>query len=58
MHFAVKLQRPAKAAFHKFRLLGIDYPTLERVPKDSFYWYRDFIAGRRGAPRPSPVATG
>jgi hypothetical protein len=27
------------------------------VPKDSFYWYRDFIASRRGAPRPSPVAT-
>jgi hypothetical protein len=28
------------------------------VPKDSFYWYRDFIASRRGAPVPSPVAAG
>ena len=42
----------------RFGIVYIDYPTLERVPKDSFYWYRDFIAGRRGAPRPSPVATG
>jgi beta-glucosidase len=42
----------------RFGIVYIDYPTLERVPKDSFYWYRDFIASRRGAPRPSPVATG
>jgi beta-glucosidase len=40
----------------RFGLVYIDYPTLERVPKDSFYWYRDFLASRRGAP--SPVATG
>jgi beta-glucosidase/6-phospho-beta-glucosidase/beta-galactosidase len=25
----------------------IDYPTLERVPKGSFGWYRDFIASQR-----------
>jgi beta-glucosidase len=42
----------------RFGIVYIDYPTLERVPKDSFYWYRDFIADRRGAPRPSPVAAG
>jgi beta-glucosidase len=42
----------------RFGIVYIDYPTLERVPKDSFYWYRDFIASRRGAPRPSPVAAG
>jgi beta-glucosidase len=42
----------------RFGLVYIDYPTLERVPKDSFYWYRDFVASRRGSPRPSPVATG
>jgi len=42
----------------RFGLVYIDYPTLERVPKDSFYWYRDAIAGRRGAPRPSPIAAG
>ena len=40
----------------RFGIVYVDYPTLERVPKDSFYWYRDFIASRRGAPRPSPIA--
>jgi len=42
----------------RFGVVYIDYPTLERVPKDSFYWYRDSIASRRSAPRPSPIATG
>jgi beta-glucosidase len=42
----------------RFGIVYIDYPTLERVPKDSFYWYRDHIAGRRKAPRPAPVVTG
>jgi beta-glucosidase len=42
----------------RFGIVYVDYPTLERVPKDSFYWYRDFIASGRNAPRPSPVATG
>ena len=41
----------------RFGIVYIDYPTLERVPKDSFYWYRDFIARGRGAPEPSPIAT-
>ena len=42
----------------RFGIVYVDYPTLERVPKDSFYWYRDFIASwsgrrpRRGAGRP------
>ena len=40
----------------RFGIVYIDYPTLERVPKDSFYWYRDYIASARQAPRPSPVA--
>jgi beta-glucosidase len=40
----------------RFGIVYIDFPTLERVPKDSFYWYRDLIASRRGAPRPSPIA--
>jgi beta-glucosidase len=34
----------------RFGLVYVEYPTLERVPKDSFYWYRDFIASRRTAP--------
>jgi beta-glucosidase len=41
----------------RFGLVYIDYPTLERVPKDSFYWYRDLMS-RRNAPRPSPVISG
>jgi beta-glucosidase len=28
----------------RFGLVYVDYPTLERIPKESFYWYRDFIA--------------
>jgi beta-glucosidase len=31
----------------RFGLVYIDYATLERVPKGSFYWYRDFIAAQR-----------
>jgi beta-glucosidase len=42
----------------RFGVVYVDYTTLERVPKDSFYWYRDLIAAQRGAPRPSPVAAG
>jgi beta-glucosidase len=42
----------------RFGLVYIDYPTLDRVPKDGFYWYRNFIASRPRAPRPSPVAGG
>ena len=38
----------------RFGLIYIDYPTLERVPKDSFYWYRDFVAKQK-APAPSPA---
>jgi len=28
----------------RFGLVYVDYATLERVPKSSFYWYRDHIA--------------
>jgi beta-glucosidase len=31
----------------RFGIVFVDYPTLERVPKDSYRWYRDFIAGQR-----------
>jgi hypothetical protein len=27
----------------------VDYPTLERMPKDSFHWYREHIASSRRA---------
>jgi beta-glucosidase len=29
----------------RFGIVYVDYETLERVPKSSFYWYRDRIAG-------------
>jgi beta-glucosidase len=31
----------------RFGLVYVDYPTLERVPKDSFGWYRDLIRSAR-----------
>ena len=30
----------------RFGLVFVDYPTVTRIPKDSFYWYRELI--RRG----------
>jgi beta-glucosidase len=42
----------------RFGLVYVDYPTLERVPKDSFHWYRGLIASRQGAPSSSPIVTG
>ena len=36
----------------RFGIVYVDYETLERVPKASYYWYRDLIAG--SAPLPSP----
>lgn len=36
----------------RFGLLYVDYSTLERLPKSSFYWYRDLIgAGRLPEPK-------
>jgi beta-glucosidase len=34
----------------RFGLVYVDYPTLERVPKSSFYWYRDLIAHAKRSP--------
>jgi beta-glucosidase len=34
----------------RFGIVYVDYPTQERVPKDSFYRYRDLIARSRPAP--------
>jgi beta-glucosidase len=31
----------------RFGLVYVDFETLERVPKTSYTWYRDFIAGQR-----------
>jgi beta-glucosidase len=37
----------------RFGIVFVDYPTLERIPKDSFDWYREHIANVRPAGRPS-----
>ncbi len=34
----------------RFGLVYVDFETLERVPKASFGWYRDFIAAQRARP--------
>ena len=31
----------------RFGIVYVDFDTLERVPKDSFAWYRDFIGAQR-----------
>jgi len=41
----------------RFGLVYVDYPTLQRIPKDSFYWYRDLIARREAAGRPEPATS-
>ncbi|QFU91724.1 GH1 family beta-glucosidase [Amycolatopsis sp. YIM 10] len=35
----------------RFGLIHVDYDTLARTPKDSYYWYRDFIAAQRRQPK-------
>lgn len=42
----------------RFGLVYVDYPTLQRIPKGSFYWYRDFISSQRTLPSPSVGAVG
>ncbi|MDX6478215.1 MAG: beta-glucosidase [Gaiellaceae bacterium] len=37
----------------RFGIVYIDYPTLERVPKGSFHWYRDLIRQHRAAASPA-----
>jgi beta-glucosidase len=32
----------------RFGIVFVDYPTLERIPKASYHWYREFIAKQRG----------
>lgn len=34
----------------RFGIVYVDYPTLERIPKASFHWYRDFIQQQRVVP--------
>jgi beta-glucosidase len=41
----------------RFGIVHVDYPTLERTPKGSFYWYRDLVARHRASSaRPARTA--
>jgi beta-glucosidase len=40
----------------RFGIVYVDYPTLDRIPKDSFFWYRDHISRSRTTRGPSPAA--
>ena len=37
----------------RFGIVYVDFDTLERVPKASYAWYRDFIAAQRAARAPA-----
>jgi beta-glucosidase len=37
----------------RFGIVYVDYPTLERIPKGSFHWYRDLIREHRAAASPA-----
>jgi beta-glucosidase len=39
----------ARGYSQRFGIVYVDFETLERVPKASYDWYRDFIAAQRGA---------
>ncbi|MGI5347597.1 GH1 family beta-glucosidase [Streptomyces sp. CA-250714] len=34
----------ARGYGRRFGLIRVDYPTQQRIPKDSYHWYRDLIA--------------
>ena len=37
----------AQGYSQRFGIVYVDFETLERVPKASYAWYRDFIAAQR-----------
>ncbi|MFD6333236.1 GH1 family beta-glucosidase [Streptomyces niveus] len=37
----------ARGYSKRFGIVRVDYDTLERIPKDSYHWYRDLIAAHR-----------
>jgi beta-glucosidase len=46
----------AEGYSQRFGLVYVDYPTLARMPKSSFAWYRERIAAARGAERTRAAA--
>jgi beta-glucosidase len=45
----------AEGYSRRFGLVFVDYPTLERVPKDSFEWLRILIARLRSSAQPAAL---
>lgn len=37
----------AEGYYKRFGMVHVDFETQKRTPKDSFYWYRDYIARQR-----------
>ncbi len=52
---ATSTQRAAQGYSQRFGIVYVDYETLERIPKASYYWYRDLIA--RAADPTAPVSS-
>ena len=40
----------------RFGLVHVDFDTLVRTPKDSYYWYRDLISAHKSSRAPNEVA--
>ncbi|MBT4662487.1 MAG: family 1 glycosylhydrolase, partial [Candidatus Marinimicrobia bacterium] len=34
----------AQGFSQRFGLIWVDFETLERIPKDSYYWYKKYIS--------------
>jgi len=34
----------AQGFSQRFVLIWVDFETLERIPKDSYYWYKEYIS--------------
>jgi beta-glucosidase len=39
-----------------FGLVKVDFNSLQRIPKDSYFWYRDFIGQHRNIAHPQTAS--
>jgi len=39
-----------------FGLVKVDFNNLQRIPKDSYFWYRDFIRQHRNVAHPKTAS--
>jgi beta-glucosidase len=37
----------AEGYSQRFGLVWVDFETLERIPKESYYWYQNFIKSQK-----------